>query len=233
MDRMKQLRYVSVDDWILAAASGRSVLHLGCAGEFLELGPTACLHYNLSKTAKVLWGVEINGEALAQVKNWVPEQPGRFEYLEADVQRLEIERIGRKFEMILAGSIIEHLSNPGLMLQSFAKLLEADGRLVIVTPHVYGLLSFQRVALRRHEAVNPEHTCWFSICTLSELCFRYGFIPVEYLTGYGWRPPSLKWTIQRAIGGAFFRRFPQVGGSLIGVFALDNGPSRSASAQEP
>jgi SAM-dependent methyltransferase len=128
----------------------------------------------------------------------------------------------QQFDVILAASIIEHLSNPGLMLKSFATLCNPNGRIIIVTPHVFGLLQFIRVAFYRREAVNPQHTCWFSISILTELCSRYGLTPIEWHTGFGWRPKSFKWSIQKSLGVPLFRLFPYIGGSLIGVFRPNN-----------
>lgn len=34
-------------------------------------------------------------------------------------------------------------------------------------------------------AINKEHTIWFSIPTLNEICSRYCLKGVEYNTGYG------------------------------------------------
>ena len=219
-----KIKYVSVEDYIVYIVSkvrGSSVLHLGCAGDYLKFGPDACLHYQISKVTDWLDGVEIDSEALEKVKAWVPEDSsGKIKYYLGDVQDLSF-LYGNKYDIILAGSIIEHLSNPGQMLESFVELCAADGLVIIVTPHVFGLMQFLRVALYRKEAVNPDHTCWFSISTLSELCSRYNLVPVEWHTGFGWRPKSWKWTIMKNLGVPLFKIFPHLGGSLIGVFRPD------------
>jgi len=216
--KFPKLNYVSVEDWILSQVKGYSVLHLGCAGDYLKFGPEACLHYQISKVTNKLYGIEIDPLALETVKEWVPEdESGRIRYFNADVQQLDFLQ-GEKFQIILAASIIEHLSNPSRILESFRTLCEHNGRLIIVTPHVFGLMQFLRVAFKRREDVNPHHTCWFSISTLTELCSRYGLTPVEWHTGFGWRPKSFTWSIQKNLGVPLFRLFPHLGGSLIGVF---------------
>jgi hypothetical protein len=155
------------------------------------------------------------------VQRWFPEDhDGCVRYLCGDVTRLQDLPINRSFEVILAGSIIEHLANPGEMLDGIARLCGVDTTVIITTPNVFGLLQFLHVALRRAELVNPQHTCWFSIQTLTELCARYGLKPSLWFTGYGWRPPSLKWSLQEGFGVPFFKLLPQLGGSLIGVFHL-------------
>ena len=219
--KLPKLRYVCVDDWVTQQARGRSVLHLGCAGDYLEYGPARCLHGRIVGVAHCTWGVEIDPERLAKVRQWFPgDSEGRVRYLCGDVTRLQDLSINQSFEVILVGAIIEHLPNPGDMLEGIANLCGPDTRVIITTPHVFGFLQFVRVALRRVEAVNPRHTCWFSIQTLTELCSRYRLEPTAWLTGYGWQPPSLRWSFQKMLGVPFFRFFPHVGGSLVGEFRL-------------
>jgi 2-polyprenyl-3-methyl-5-hydroxy-6-metoxy-1,4-benzoquinol methylase len=217
-----ELEYVSVEDFILKLAHNRSVLHLGCAGDHLKYGPDGCLHYRISKVSSELHGVEIDLPSLNTIKKYVPEDKhGRIKYHHADVQNLD-SLTGKRFEVILAASIIEHLSNPGMMLAAIKPLCLPETKVIIVTPHVFGMLQFIRVAISRKEAVHPQHTCWFSISTLSELCARYSFEAERWLTGYGWKPPSIKWTLQKSIGTNFFNMFPHLGGSLLGVFHCKN-----------
>jgi hypothetical protein len=215
------LNYVCVDDWVTDQARNRSVLHLGCAGEYLAQGPNACLHGRIVEVAQCVLGVEIDASRLSQVQRWFPEgRDGRVRYLVGDVTRLRDLSIDRRFEVILAGSIIEHLANPGDMLDGIATLCRVDTTVIITTPNVFGLLQFLHVVLCRSERVNPQHTSWFSIQSLTELCSRYRLEPTAWLTGYGWRPPSLKWSLQKILGVPFFRFLPHVGGSLIGAFRL-------------
>lgn len=221
--KLPKLSYVSSEEWILKQCKDKTVLHLGCAGDStLQLGQEACLQFQLSKVAKKILGIEINKDSLKKILPFCPESD-TVKYIIGNVEQLDKLNIKEeKFDIILAGSIIEHLSNPGLMLNSVRPFchsgVENETHLLIITPHVWGLLQFLRVAFTRNEAVNPEHSCWFSIPTLTELCSRYGFIPSEYKTGYGYRQPSVKWTIMKFFGTLFFRFYPHLGGSLIGTF---------------
>lgn len=224
--------YGSVEEFILARARGRRILHIGCAGDYLEHGPDGVLHHQLSLVAKSLDGVEIQAPALAELRALVPEDPaGRIRYHLADAEDLTALE-GSSFDLILAASIIEHLSNPGRMLRHFRSLCSPGGEIIIVTPNPFGLLQFLRVALRRDEAANPEHTSYFSPAVLTELCRRFELEPTAWRTGYGWRPPSPAWRIKHAIGIPFFKLCPRVAGSLIGVFrpiGASGAPQRRAS----
>jgi 2-polyprenyl-3-methyl-5-hydroxy-6-metoxy-1,4-benzoquinol methylase len=216
--RWPELSYVSVDDFIIAKAAGRNVLHLGCAGDYLEYGRDAVLHCRLGEVAKSLTGIEIQLASLERVRSLLPEDTGgRIRYYQANVEDLDF-LAGKTFDLVLAASIIEHLSNPGNMLRHFRRLCSPGGAVIIVTPSPFGVLQFMRVAIRRNEAANPEHTAYFSPAVLSELCRRYGLEATGWRTGYGWRPDSLAWRVKYAVGVPFFKIFPQLGGSLIGMF---------------
>lgn len=217
--KLPKFKYVFEQDWLLSHCHNKSVLHLGCAGDAtLKGGSENTLHYRLSTIANCLWGIELNESSLEQLKQWLPDDGNNIRYFYGNVENIKDLNLDRKFDVILAGSIIEHVSNPGLMLSGLSDIIKPNGLLLISTPHTWGVLQFLRVALRQVEAVNPEHVCWYSVPTLTELTSRYGFQPVEWATGYGWRPPTLKWKIQKAIGIPIFKAFPHLGGILLGAF---------------
>ncbi|MBN1975111.1 MAG: methyltransferase domain-containing protein [Sedimentisphaerales bacterium] len=199
--KLPKFKYVYADDFVLHRMRGKSVLHLGCAG---GEKPSSCYHIEISEIANTIWGIDINSAGLNKVKEWLPEDSNRVKYFHGNVENIHELNINRKFEVIFIGSIIEHLSNPGLMLSGIADLLTSDGIVIIVTPHSFGLLQFLRVLLFRNESVITEHTCWFSVSVLTELCSRYNLIPIEWHTGYVYRSPSLKVSFTRAIGVPFF-----------------------------
>lgn len=86
---LPELDYVSAEEWVVNKVRGFSVLHLGCAGDYLKFGHDACLHYQICTVAKRLHGVELNSKALEKVKEWVPEDSsGKIKYYLGDVQDL-------------------------------------------------------------------------------------------------------------------------------------------------
>jgi SAM-dependent methyltransferase len=80
-------------------------------------------------------------------------------------------------DVVLAGDIIEHLSNPGLFLACAWKNLVNNGHLVVVTPNTFCFSRIWRIcsALTNDPPVNPEHTCYFTPRTLAELAHRHRF----------------------------------------------------------
>ena len=220
--RLPALKYVYEQQWLVDHCVGKDVLHLGCAGDMtLCGGERASLHANVLKVAKKICGVELNESSLKELEKISPESEVN-KYFKGDVQALDNFGIIDEFDVVLAGSIIEHLSNPGLMLQNVNRFLRKDGILLIATPHTWGILQILRVIFRKIEAVNPEHTCWYSIPTLIQLMSRYGFEPVVWATGYGWHPETIRWKVEKSIGIPILKAFPHLGGSLLGVFRLKN-----------
>jgi len=80
----------------------------------------------------------------------------------------ETVKVNKKFDLVVAGEIIEHLNNAGVFLDNMASHLRKGGRIIITTPNVKSLayLFFKG---------NCEHTCWYCKYTLKELVERHGF----------------------------------------------------------
>ena len=147
---------------ILEIARGRRVLHLGCVGHEDGDGPQRVgqagqsLHGLLSRTADVV-GVDHSAEVVEELA-----RRGVFHNIVvADVQRLAEAPVDGPFEVIVAGDIIEHVSNPGLLLEGIKRFCRADTRIVLTTPHAFGLPNYLRFLLGRY-CENAEHVMTFN-----------------------------------------------------------------------
>lgn len=144
----------------------RSVLDLGAASGH---GRPDWLHRRVREVARRAVGVDIDEEGIRAAR----EQG--FEIVVGDVQDLEL---GETFDVVLAGELIEHLSNFEGFLESVHRHLAPDGQLVITTPNAFCYTNFiYRYGFRPR--VHHEHTCWFCEDTLRQLLDRYGFRVVE------------------------------------------------------
>ena len=96
----------------------------------------------------------------------------------ADAQNFNLDD---KFDLIVAGDLIEHLSNPGLFIMSCKKHLKDGGLIMISTPNTYSLARLFRVfaSWTNDPITNPEHTFYFTPQVLDELFRRYGFLSSE------------------------------------------------------
>ncbi len=85
----------------------------------------------------------------------------------ADVTTMDL---GQRYEVIVAGEIIEHLANPGLFLCNMAKHLTPDGTLVVTTPNPFHSAQVWKIWRYGEPRVHEEHVCWFDPITLCYLC---------------------------------------------------------------
>lgn len=150
---------------------GRTVLDLGCAaGAYAR---------ELSRRGCRVVGVEADPEAAKQAALWCDE------VITADLERLDlVEAMGeRRFDVVLAADVLEHLKDPDRVLRGAASLLTEGGYLVAVVPNVaHGSV---RLALLGGEfpysdlgLLDRTHLRFYTLRSLQELLEGSGFTPV-------------------------------------------------------
>ena len=85
----------------------------------------------------------------------------------ADVMTMDL---GQRYDVVIAGELIEHLANPGLFLCNMAKHLTPEGTLVITTPNPFYFGHVWKIWRYGRPRVHEEHVCWFDPFTLWCLC---------------------------------------------------------------
>lgn len=165
----KEFELVRRADFIRKACRGKKVLHLGCTNHpFTEqsLKDKSLLHFDIQAAAKVLYGFDYDQEGID-----ILERAGAENLYRADLEKLEEVVLDETFDVIIAGEMIEHLSNPGLFLRGIRRFMRADTDLIITTINAYGALRFFIYGLRgkggRNEPVHPDHVAYYSYKTLS------------------------------------------------------------------
>ena len=83
--------------------------------------------------------------------------------------------ITEKFDVIVAGDLLEHLTNFEGFFSNCKMLLKPEGILIITTPNPFFFGEFHYVAFKKNFVVNPEHTCWIDPQCLLQLSERFGF----------------------------------------------------------
>lgn len=87
----------------------------------------------------------------------------------------------RKFDVVTAGDLIEHLPNLDGFITSISKVLNPNGKLLISTPNPWcWKYLLYHVFYGKLNPVNKEHVSWFCLRTIENLFSRYGFKIVEY-----------------------------------------------------
>src|SRR4051812_3135450 len=131
-DSARLRSYVSRIEYLREACRGKRVLHLGCSsGRFIldRLQRGSLLHAMLHEEASVLYGIDLDRESLALMR----EQMGFANLYEGNVERLDELRLDERFDVVLAGDLIEHLTCPGELLNGIKRFLQPGGRFVLST----------------------------------------------------------------------------------------------------
>ncbi len=144
---------------------GKSVLDLGCVQHNPEnFKSKYWLHKALKEVARVLVGLDLSEEGVKYL------QSKGFNVILGDAQCFELKR---KFDVIVAGDLIEHLEDFHGFFESCKKHLEPNGRIIISTPNIWHWKFIVKAALFGRVNPNPEHTCWFDPQTLQQLAERH------------------------------------------------------------
>jgi len=154
----------------------RTVLDVG-AGSGIDR--TDWMHALVASAATEIVGIELDPKLAARARE------RGFDVRTADAQAFDL---GRSFEVVWAGEIIEHLSCAGGFLDAARRHLEPGGRLVVTTPNAFAVSNFvYRIGGRPR--VNKGHTCWYDEVTLSQLLRRHGY-EVEEVSYLAHRTPG-------------------------------------------
>ena len=160
--------------FILKKCTGRRVLHLGCVDAGLlhvRLQRGELMHQKLAHVAGELWGVDIDAEGISFLRD-----QGFDNLAIGDI--CELERIqgleDKKFDVIVASEVVEHLLNPGLFLTSVkALMIPEKTELIVTVPNAFRIATLLSL-LRGVEYVHPDHNYWFSYHTITNLLRKCG-----------------------------------------------------------
>jgi 2-polyprenyl-3-methyl-5-hydroxy-6-metoxy-1,4-benzoquinol methylase len=173
MRQLPRLRVVIRHEYLLNKCRGKSVLHLG-AVDYYE-GQVCGLHKRLMEVSGSLMGLDIDSEGIEKARC-----AGIRNIIHGDLERLDEVNIASKFDVILAGEIIEHLANPGLFLAGVKRFFGYQTEMLVTTPNAFSLHRFL-IALGGFEYVHPDHMCYYSYTTLKHLVTSRGFAIEEEL----------------------------------------------------
>lgn len=207
------MRHIDREATILELAAGKRVLHLGCVGhDFAEEREPVrryvrSMHAKIEGVATEVVGIDTNAEAIAEY-----EQAGvAARMVVGNVEQLETLNLGGPFDVIVSGNVIEHLSNPGGMLDGMRALSHAGTTVLVTTPHALGLSQYVRYLLGRfHEA--DDHVMTFNGPSLANLVGRHGFRVLAVDTSY---QQTERVRLRQRLARAVFKRFPQFGRVLF------------------
>lgn len=174
---------------IKSIVNGKNVLDVGCVDHDYEDSvknkKDEWLHGFISRHAKSVTGIDTEKNEIRKIRN------EGYRCLYGDAENI---RLKKKFDVVIAGEIIEHLSNPGKFLDSVRRHLKKGGKLVLTTPNPYFFKYIIKVIFLGKAFLKEDHTCMYDPQTLSFLLKKHGFIvddmywinfsPKKYKLGY-------------------------------------------------
>ncbi|HAV76436.1 MAG TPA: hypothetical protein DCX53_03685, partial [Anaerolineae bacterium] len=178
------------EDRIMEWVKGPGVLDVGCTDHHVIENSTYWLHQHLRQKYDHVVGIDISDENLSAMRAL-----GYQNLYNMDAESFSFDE---KFDTIVAGELIEHLSNPGLFLDRARIHLKPDGRLIVTTPYVFSLLYIIYSKIKFPKTCeNPEHTHWLCIETMRQLVKRHGFneLYFDLVMDYRLDNPSWKYVL--------------------------------------
>jgi SAM-dependent methyltransferase len=203
-------------DFLCELAVGRRVLHVGCAAAPVTpelLTSPNFLHRRLVEAAQSCCGVDTDAGASQMLRD-----AGFLDIITADATELS-SVTDKTYDLIVLGEVLEHVNNPGLLLDEMAKVLDPGGRIVVTVPNAYNLLRFLQIFAGR-EVVHMDHVAYYSPKTLSAACARVGLAleTVAFTDPFRESPGARSHRLLSAIYRQLLTARPFVGQSVIGVF---------------
>ena len=124
-----------------------------------------------------------------------------------DVERLDELQIERTFDVVIAGDIIEHLSNPGRMLDGIKRFCTENTQVIITTPNAFGAPNFLRYSAGKFRE-GAEHVMSFNEQSLVTLLTRHGYSISELHTCFQPRSADKHSTVFFTLGRKIFEFSP-------------------------
>lgn len=167
--RIHKGRCISRDSFLTAYCTGKQILHVGCTDypffqENLEVGHL--LHQKVSRCAQQLIGIDLAEEDVLAMQNH------GFDVRLINAETMSKTLLPEQFDIILLADVIEHIPNPGLVLDEAKKLLRENGKIIISVPNAFGIVRFLK-SFFRYEQVHPDHVSYYSSSTLETLAHRF------------------------------------------------------------
>jgi len=157
----------------------KNVLDIGCIQHNWKLyRKKDWLHNQLKEYAKQLKGIDY----LKKDVEILQKKGFNIDYANA-----ESFNLNEKFDVIVAGELIEHLFNVGSFLDSVKKHMHFKSELILTTPNVFTLGNILRITKNLFGIAmkdNQEHTHWYDKQTLLNTLKRKGFEIILYKTFY-------------------------------------------------
>ncbi|MDC3378911.1 class I SAM-dependent methyltransferase [Planctomycetota bacterium] len=159
-------------DILLDYVGDKNVLDLGCVEHEadVEAKQDWWLHGLIKQRAKSLKGIDLDPVAVEALK---------AKGYDISVENVESMDLGQKYDVVVAGELLEHLTNHRSFLEGVRRHLTPDGLLVASVPNANSLNYFIQTAVFGHEVDAWDHSAFFTPVTISVMLAKCGFQATE------------------------------------------------------
>ncbi len=156
-------------EFITTLCQGKRVLDIGAAEyDYYHQRPgykNYWLHGKIFRTAYYTVGIDMDRETVKILNHeGFRFYVGHAEYLDR-VKALQ----GQKFDIIVAGDLIEHLANPGLFLEGLKLFCHSQTQIVITTPNILAFYYWRTFIRKGWEFNADDHLVIFTPRILIQL----------------------------------------------------------------
>jgi len=169
---------------ILPWVKGPKVLDVGCAAHAMDFDDPNWLHGLLRQRFPETVGIDIRPDLVEKLHH-------DLGFSNVYLGNAETLDLGQRFDTIVAGDIVEHLSNLGAFLQRAHEHLEPEGRLIVTSPYPFSLFHMSYAVFKYPKTTwNVEHTHWICPQTFTEACRRAGLKAMHSALIADYAPPD-------------------------------------------
>lgn len=162
-------------DFLSELARDKNVLDIGCVEHSFENSVkrgSRWLHKRIKESATTVLGIDYEKEEVIKM------QRAGYNVIQADAENFDLNQT---YDIVMAGELLEHLSNPGNFLTCARRHLKPEGRLVLTTPNANCLIYFLENLILGHEIDNIDHVAIYSPTTIAQLLKRHGLEVEKHL----------------------------------------------------
>lgn len=150
--------------------TGKNILDCGAGGGKIkpdeEWWHELFLHGRIKKVARDCTGIDIDSDAVNILNSMG---------YNIELGNVETMQLGRTFDVVVAGEIIEHVSNVGLFLDRVKDHLKQEGKFIFTTPNTNAIGNLIRSLFGKTTIIDPEHVAWYDLAVIDQLLHRHGF----------------------------------------------------------
>jgi 2-polyprenyl-3-methyl-5-hydroxy-6-metoxy-1,4-benzoquinol methylase len=174
---MRQPLAKGYERFLAEKVAGKTALDIGVCEHTLDrMMSPKWKHKAIKDHARYSMGVDIIPSLVQELKK---------QGIEAEVCDATSDTfLGKKFEIVHAGDIIEHVDSPVGLLKFCARHLEAQGKLIVRTPNVFCHDYVHQQKVIGTDKSNLEHVSYICPTHALELGRRAGLVLTDYYVQY-------------------------------------------------